>query len=50
MVFYVAKNRLGSSRKTVGPLPVEWERARIAPLNEYEAPAAPVKPTSEEAF
>lgn len=36
MVFFVAKNRLGAARKTVGPLPVDWERARIAPLNELE--------------
>lgn len=32
MTFYIAKNRNGKSRETIGPIPTEFECARIAPV------------------
>lgn len=32
MVFYVAKNRTGKSRMSIGPVPTDFERGRIVPL------------------
>lgn len=33
MLFYIAKNRLGRSRFQVGPVPTDFERARIVPAS-----------------
>jgi RecA/RadA recombinase len=33
ITFYIAKNRNGESRITVGPLPTQWDIARIAPVD-----------------
>lgn len=36
--FFIAKNRNGTSRLTIGPLPTDFPRARIAPVNRaYES-------------
>lgn len=35
IAYHIAKNRLGVSGKSTGPIPTEFERGRIAPLNAF---------------